>query len=106
MVVNGRSYYGIGPRKLEAKNAAARNAMSSLKIEDQNQLKNQPRNIKEKIDELKRIKADLKCRLKSLKAQSKSKKKASQDLVLKKDKPKEKGTKKRSFRWNIRKQQL
>jgi len=96
VVVNGRSYYGIGPRKLEAKNAAARKAMSSLKKEDQNQLKNQPRNIKEKIDELKRIKADLKCRLKSLKTQSKLNQKGSKDYVLKRDKPKEKRKKKKT----------
>jgi len=67
VVVNGRSYFGTGPRKRDARNEAARKAKSSL-VEDQ--LKNQQK-IKEKIGELKKIRADLKCRLKNLKAQSK-----------------------------------
>ena len=85
MVVNGRSYFGSGPRKRDARNEAARKAKSSL-VEDQ--LKNQQK-IKEKIGELKKIRADLKCRLKNLKAQSKLNQKALKNLGLKRDKPKE-----------------
>ena len=92
MVVNGRSYYGTGPRKQEAKNDAARKAMSSFNVEDQ--LKNQSQNIKEKIAELKKVKADLKGRLKGLKTQSTSNQKASKNSVLEQDRSKEPRTKK------------
>lgn len=51
----------------ESKNEAAHKAMSSLNEKDR--LKNQSENIKENIDEIKRVKADVKDRLKSTKTQ-------------------------------------
>lgn len=66
--------------------------MSSFNVKDK--LKNQSQNITERIGELKRVKADLKGRLKSLKTQSKSNQKASNDSVFNQDQPKDLETKK------------
>lgn len=77
VVLNGRSYYGIGPRKQDAKNEAARNALSSINEKDQ--LENQSENLQEKIDELKRVRAGLKGRLQNLQTQSKPNEKSSEN---------------------------
>ncbi len=78
MVLNGRSYYGFGPRKQDAKNEAARNALSSTNEKDQ--LENQSENLQEKIDELKRVRAGLKGRLQNLQTKSKPDEKTSENL--------------------------